>query len=742
LKKVIKGIFATLIVVLAVGIITIPSDARTIKSYAQKSIFSVLGDSISSYSGYDELSYYAPSGVCGYNMAKGNMWWSIYTQESGDTFGWAGAASSAQVTINENDYLSFFYPNRISSLDNNGVPDYIAIYGGINDIYHDKSASAFYSSYNQLANKLHNLFEGVRLILIAPNYASASFDPTSSKKSTTNTFDNYINDIARNYGDYYVDLRDKYGEADTVDGLHPKESGMRKIAVAIEGALRNARGETGIDSIRADLDYDHYIVKVNAYDSNYDNLNFKFKLTSSKGEVIYDTGWQKNNCFYLDGIDTKATYTAVAEIDKNNDEIADKSLEKTFSNLVLKRLGGSVYNGVDYSNVYDFNYYVEHYGDLYSTFRNDPNAAIEHFVNCGINEGRQAKADFDVVSYRNRYADLRQAFGWNNLRAYYDHYRTCGKREGRIATNCSALQDGIHTFLGIDCSPIYDYNCYISNNPDVYNAFNGDETQVFIHFLTCGMNEGRKSCENFDVVSYRNQWADLRQAFGWNNLREYFLHYLNAGMREGRTCKGCNTLQNPIHDFFGTDFSAVYNYQYYIEHNLDVKNAFGGDDMATFVHFMTRGMSEGRRACEGFDVYSYRNQWSDLRQAFGWNNLPEYYQHYVKAGAREGRTALGCDTVQNPIHTFLGIDISPVYDYDYYKSHNGDLRSVFGDDDMLYFIHFLTSGMKEGRQGVENFNVYAYASNNLDLFNAFFFDLPSYYSHYINCGKREGRIAV
>lgn len=45
-----------------------------------------------------------------------------------------------------------------------------------------------------------------------------------------------------------------------------------------------------------------------------------------------------------------------------------------------------------------------------------------------MSEGRQAKADFDVFSYRNQYQDLRLAFG-KDLRSYYVHYMNSGKKK-------------------------------------------------------------------------------------------------------------------------------------------------------------------------------------------------------------------------------------------------------------------------------------------------------------------------
>lgn len=301
--------------------------------------------------------------------------------------------------------------------------------------------------------------------------------------------------------------------------------------------------------------------------------------------------------------------------------------------------GTTWYNGINYSAVYDYSYYINAYGDLRNAFGNNPNAAISHFVNYGMSEGRQAKATFNVVSYRNQYSDLRQAYGWNNLRAYYEHYMNWGIKEGRAGTGCSTLKNPLHSFMGVDCSAIYNYQYYIDNNPDVRNAFGGDDVLVFIHFLTNGLNEGRSSCANFNVYSYRNQNQDLRLTYGWNKLSDYYMHYLNYGRNEGREGTGCSTLMNPMHVLWGTDFSPVYDYYYYIEHNPDVKNAFGGDDVATFIHFLTNGCKEGRQGCKTFNVWTYANKNPDVVRAFAFD-LPSYYLHYINYGKREGRIAV------------------------------------------------------------------------------------------------------
>ena len=97
---------------------------------------------------------------------------------------------------------------------------------------------------------------------------------------------------------------------------------------------------------------------------------------------------------------------------------------------------GYIINGVDYSPVFDPVYYdkviaapnsTQTLGDI---FNHDYNLLWDHFCNFGMNELRQAKADFDPVYYKNTYADLREAYDDDNPMYYY-HYCVCGKNEGR-----------------------------------------------------------------------------------------------------------------------------------------------------------------------------------------------------------------------------------------------------------------------------------------------------------------------
>ena len=294
----------------------------------------------------------------------------------------------------------------------------------------------------------------------------------------------------------------------------------------------------------------------------------------------------------------------------------------------------AVYNGVDYSSIFDPFYYASRYSDLKQAYGYDTNLLLQHFVQWGMNEGRQAKSTFDVRSYRLQYVDLRRAYG-NNLKNYYMHYIQWGAREGRVGTGCNAMQNGLTLWNGVDYSAVYDYSYYISKNPDVYRAYGDDDAAVLQHFVQWGMKEGRQAKSTFDVRSYRLQYADLRRAYG-NDLKNYYVHYINWGAREGRRGTGCNTLQNGLTLWNGVDYSAVYDYSYYISKNPDVYRAYGDDDAAVLQHFVQYGMNEGRQAKVDFSVQNYRTRYQDLQKTYG-SDWKAYYLHYINYGVREGR---------------------------------------------------------------------------------------------------------
>ena len=92
----------------------------------------------------------------------------------------------------------------------------------------------------------------------------------------------------------------------------------------------------------------------------------------------------------------------------------------------------ATYNNLDYSPVFNAEYYLNAYPDLRAAFGNDAQAALRHFIQYGMKEGRIGCSSFNVHIYRERYTDLQAAFG-ADLPAYYLHYLQHGYREHRVA---------------------------------------------------------------------------------------------------------------------------------------------------------------------------------------------------------------------------------------------------------------------------------------------------------------------
>lgn len=88
---------------------------------------------------------------------------------------------------------------------------------------------------------------------------------------------------------------------------------------------------------------------------------------------------------------------------------------------------------IDYSSVFDAEYYYNTYPDLQQSVQNTSSALLEHFTTVGMKEGRSGNASFNVRAYMANNLDLLSLYGIKDLSCYYLHYITIGKAEGRSA---------------------------------------------------------------------------------------------------------------------------------------------------------------------------------------------------------------------------------------------------------------------------------------------------------------------
>lgn len=80
--------------------------------------------------------------------------------------------------------------------------------------------------------------------------------------------------------------------------------------------------------------------------------------------------------------------------------------------------------------------------------------------------------------------------------------------------------------------------------------------------------------------------------------------------------------------------------------------------------------------------------------------------------------------------TITPVNYSLIFDAAFYAAANPDVAALYGTDASLLFQHFLTAGMKEGRQGNAAFNVWTYKAEHPELAAVFGDDLTQYYIYY------------
>ena len=382
---------------------------------------------------------------------------------------------------------------------------------------------------------------------------------------------------------------------------------------------------------------------------NFSNMIWERRVSLNDGKTFYKYG--DKFYAYPSNLRVKA-FTTDDENTSNIPDVPETPSEPDIPDVPdtpdvpatpdIQELPSYTIGELDYSPVFNANYYYLHNADLANAFGKDAQALFNHFISYGIYEGRQACESFNPLNYRNNYRDLDAAFG-EDLSAYYAHYIKYGKAEGRSGVNINT-PDTVPDYTpdvkpnydyvidGIDYSVVFDADYYYNTHRDVANAFGKDNKALFNHFMTYGIYEGRQANIEFNVEAYKERYRDLSETFG-SDIRTYYIHYILYGKAEGRSA-----VRGSGYIYDGIDYSAVFDSGYYHDHYGDLANAFGSDSVALFEHFIKYGMDEGRQASTGFNVYTYMNRYRDLNAAYG-SDLKMYYQHYIKYGISEGRSA-------------------------------------------------------------------------------------------------------
>lgn len=199
------------------------------------------------------------------------------------------------------------------------------------------------------------------------------------------------------------------------------------------------------------------------------NMTESAKTTISNGTTVSD---------FKNKFDTYATNTekAINAIKRYIASIDEKTVPDAVNAKKVQTATRVKYNavkdGVDYNGIFDLNYYMSHNPDLQKAFGNDYDKYLEHFINYGMKEGRQASETFNLNYYKNKYKDLRDAFG-NDNKKYYEHFLKYGMKEKRQA------------------SATFDIAMYMKLYEDLRKAFGKDFKKYYSHFNLNGITEGR-----------------------------------------------------------------------------------------------------------------------------------------------------------------------------------------------------------------------------------------------------------
>ena len=169
------------------------------------------------------------------------------------------------------------------------------------------------------------------------------------------------------------------------------------------------------------------------------------------------------------------------------------------------------------------------------------------------------KAIFDAEFYSRKYSDLKNAFG-NDYDQLYKHFNTYGIKEGRCA------------------SPAFDVDYYLKNNTDLKKAFKSDHVAAFNHFISTGWKENRDLSPVFHLGYYKEKNNDIVKVYGEDNTAEIMNHFLVYGLKEGRIS------------------SPNFSLQAYKKKNKDLVEKFGDDNKEYYIHYLIEGKEEGRQA--------------------------------------------------------------------------------------------------------------------------------------------------
>ncbi len=170
---------------------------------------------------------------------------------------------------------------------------------------------------------------------------------------------------------------------------------------------------------------------------------------------------------------------------------------------------------VEQSGFFDGEWYLARYADV----RRFGQAPLEHFLEAGLQEGRDPGPDFDSDFYAEE-----NPTALETEMSPFEHYLRFGQELKLPTTRSQMRRTGLLASL-LEESGLFDAEWYLKRNPDV-RKFGADP---FDHLVRAGAKEGRDPGPNFDSAYYVEQ----NPAFPNDGSISPLEHYLRFGRAAG-----------------------------------------------------------------------------------------------------------------------------------------------------------------------------------------------------------------
>jgi hypothetical protein len=299
--------------------------------------------------------------------------------------------------------------------------------------------------------------------------------------------------------------------------------------------------------------------------------------------------------------------------------------------------------------------------------------------------------DFNWKQYIDNYPDLFQN-GMNTKEKAWKHWISYGKNEGR--TYLSLKENNLQSIQIIDN---FDWENYISNNPDLNDSGIDTFEKAWDHWINYGKSEGRsffqirkdnyklqkyKQNKNlntnsivFDWEQYVKNYPDLYKS-GIDTFDKAWNHWIKHGKDEGRlfTSKEKN-------------LKKEFDWEQYVENYLDLQDSGIDTFDKAWNHWIKHGKDEGRifinKEMDEFDWEQYIENYQDLQDS-GIDTFDKAWNHWIKYGKDEGRI-------------FISKEMDE-FDWEQYVENYQDLHNSGIDTFDKAWNHWIKHGKEEGRE--------------------------------------------